>query len=33
MSTVENVLVVGGGLGGLSLALCLRQAGIHADIV
>lgn len=33
MSAVENVLVVGGGLGGLSLALCLRRAGIGVDLV
>jgi 2-polyprenyl-6-methoxyphenol hydroxylase-like FAD-dependent oxidoreductase len=33
MSVVEIVLIVGAGLCGLSLALSLRQAGIHADIV
>lgn len=33
MSSVESVLVVGAGLGGLSLALRLRQVGIEADVV
>jgi 2-polyprenyl-6-methoxyphenol hydroxylase-like FAD-dependent oxidoreductase len=33
MSCVERVLVVGGGTSGMALAICLRQAGIAADIV
>lgn len=33
MSTVQDVLIVGGGIGGLSLGIALRRAGINADIV
>lgn len=33
MSTVKNVLIVGGGIGGLSLGIALRRAGIGAEIV
>lgn len=33
MSTVQNVLIVGGGIGGLSLGIALRRAGINAEIV
>ena len=33
MRCVDRVLVVGGGISGMSLAICLRQAGIAADIV
>lgn len=33
MQKVNNVLIVGGGIAGLSLAIALRQRGIAADIV
>jgi 2-polyprenyl-6-methoxyphenol hydroxylase-like FAD-dependent oxidoreductase len=33
MPGVEQVLIVGGGLSGMSLAICLRQAGVAAEIV
>ena len=33
MSNIKNVLIVGGGLGGLSLGIALRRAGIDAEIV
>lgn len=33
MSTVQKVLIVGGGIGGLSLGIALRRAGIGAEIV
>lgn len=33
MSAVEKVVIVGGGIGGLTLAVALRQAGIAARIV
>lgn len=33
MSSIKNVLIVGGGLGGLSLGIALRRAGIGAEIV
>jgi 2-polyprenyl-6-methoxyphenol hydroxylase-like FAD-dependent oxidoreductase len=33
LSSVEKVLVVGGGIGGLSTALALRQQGIEVDVV
>ena len=32
-SAIQRVLIVGAGLGGLSLALSLRRAGIEADLV
>src|SRR5262245_44300760 len=32
MSCVERVLIVGGGVSAMSLAICLRQAGIATDI-
>ena len=32
-SRINKVLIVGAGLGGLSLALALRRAGIKADLV
>jgi 2-polyprenyl-6-methoxyphenol hydroxylase-like FAD-dependent oxidoreductase len=33
MSALEKVLIVGAGLGGLSLALCMRRARIEVDVV
>ena len=33
MSSIKKVLIVGGGLGGLSLGIALRRAGIDAEIV
>ena len=33
MSSVKKVLVVGGGIGGLSTGIALRRAGIEAEIV
>ena len=33
MSSVNKVLIVGGGIGGLSLSIGLRRAGIEAEIV
>jgi 2-polyprenyl-6-methoxyphenol hydroxylase-like FAD-dependent oxidoreductase len=33
MTVVKNVLVVGGGIGGLSAAVALKQKGIDAEIV
>jgi len=33
MSSVKKVLIVGGGIGGLSLSIGLRRAGIEAEIV
>lgn len=33
MSTVKNVLIVGGGIGGLTLGIALRRAGINAEVV
>jgi 2-polyprenyl-6-methoxyphenol hydroxylase-like FAD-dependent oxidoreductase len=33
MSTVQKVLIVGGGIGGLSLGIALRRSGISAEIV
>ena len=33
MRCVDRVLVVGGGVSGMSLAICLQQTGIAADIV
>ena len=33
MSAVRNVLVVGGGIGGQSVAIALRKAGIEVEIV
>ncbi len=33
MSSIKKVLIVGGGIGGLSLGIALRQAGIDAEIV
>lgn len=33
MSAIQNVLVVGGGIGGLTAAVALRQAGIEVDLV
>ena len=33
MSDVRNVLIVGGGIGGLSAAIALRRAGIEVDLV
>lgn len=33
VARVERVLIVGGGIGGLSLAIALRQRGLSADIV
>ncbi|QHT65462.1 FAD-dependent oxidoreductase [Rhodocytophaga rosea] len=33
MSSVKNVLIVGGGIGGLSAGIALQQAGIQAEII
>lgn len=33
MGSVERVLVVGGGIGGLSTAIALRRAGVEVDVV
>ncbi len=33
MSAIKKVLIVGGGIGGLSLGIALRRGGIEADIV
>jgi 2-polyprenyl-6-methoxyphenol hydroxylase-like FAD-dependent oxidoreductase len=33
MSSIKKVLIIGGGLGGLSLGIALRRAGIDAEIV
>lgn len=33
MSSINKVLIVGGGIGGLSLGIALRRAGIDAEIV
>jgi 2-polyprenyl-6-methoxyphenol hydroxylase-like FAD-dependent oxidoreductase len=33
MSSIKKVLIVGGGLGGLSLGIALRRAGMDAEIV
>jgi 2-polyprenyl-6-methoxyphenol hydroxylase-like FAD-dependent oxidoreductase len=33
MSSIKKVLIVGGGLGGLSMGIALRRAGIEAEIV
>ena len=32
MATVKNVLIVGGGIGGLSAGIALRRAGAHVDL-
>lgn len=33
MTAVQRVLVVGGGIGGLSTTIGLRRAGYHVDLV
>jgi 2-polyprenyl-6-methoxyphenol hydroxylase-like FAD-dependent oxidoreductase len=33
MSSIQKVLIVGGGIGGLSMGIALRRAGIDAEIV
>lgn len=33
MSAVHRVLIVGGGPGGMSLAICLRQGGLDVDLI
>src|SRR3954465_1267133 len=33
MSSIEKVLVVGGGIGGLSTTVALRNAGVEVDVV
>jgi 2-polyprenyl-6-methoxyphenol hydroxylase-like FAD-dependent oxidoreductase len=33
VDTVDNVLIAGGGLAGMTLAIGLNQAGIGAEIV
>ncbi len=33
MSGVGKVLVVGGGVGGMSLAICLRRLGVEVDLI
>ena len=33
MSAAKKVLIVGGGIGGLSAGIALRRAGIEAEII
>lgn len=33
MSTISKVLIVGGGIGGMTAAICLRKAGVAVDLV
>ena len=33
MAAVRNVLVIGGGIGGLTAGVALRQAGIQVDLI
>jgi 2-polyprenyl-6-methoxyphenol hydroxylase-like FAD-dependent oxidoreductase len=33
MSAVRNVLIIGGGVSGMSLAICLRRIGIDVDLI
>jgi 2-polyprenyl-6-methoxyphenol hydroxylase-like FAD-dependent oxidoreductase len=33
MSGVREVLIVGGGIGGMSLAVCLRRLGVQVDLI
>jgi len=33
MSDVREVLIVGGGVGGMSLAICLRRLGVRVDLI
>lgn len=33
MSDVREVLIVGGGVGGMSLAICLRRLGVGVDLI
>jgi 2-polyprenyl-6-methoxyphenol hydroxylase-like FAD-dependent oxidoreductase len=33
MAAVKRVLIVGAGIGGLTLAIALRQRGIAAEVV
>lgn len=33
MAAVRRVLIVGGGLAGMSLAICLRRAGVEVDLI
>lgn len=33
MARIEKALVVGGGVGGMSVALALAQKGIHVHVV
>jgi 2-polyprenyl-6-methoxyphenol hydroxylase-like FAD-dependent oxidoreductase len=33
MSEVREVLIVGGGVGGMSLAICLRRLGVRVDLI
>lgn len=33
MSDVREVLIVGGGVGGMSLAICLRRLGVKVDLI
>ena len=33
MAGVERVLVVGGGIGGLSATIALRKAGVEVDVI
>lgn len=33
MSDVREVLIVGGGIGGMSLAICLRRLGVRVDLI
>ena len=33
MAAVERVLIVGAGIGGVTLAIALQQRGINAEVV
>lgn len=33
MSDVRKVLIVGGGVGGMSLAICLRRLNVQVNLI